>query len=291
MPTVDSSIDALYKGPLSEFVPARTRLAKTLAGPEAQRVKALKKPTLVPWTVNQVYWHARPVYDRLAKSGTALRSAQVEALSGRPANVRGATESHRKAIAEAVAEGSRLASRADAHPSAEELARLFGAVSLTPDLPEPPGRLVKALAPPGFEALAGIAIKPAARERSALPTARSAPAATPSRPTHVTPAPAMRAVESNRRREREQAAAERRKRAAIQKAETAVRRATAAEARTREAWERARDEQQNAANTLAAARQAGRPHASSRWTSTGSSQRRSSEGRTTPGSPLVKKTT
>src|SRR5688572_1401407 len=254
MPPVESSIDDLYKGPLSEFVPARTSLAKTLTGAEAQRVKALKKPTVVPWTVNQVYWHARPVYDHLARSGAALRSAQVAALSGRPANVRAASESHRKAISEAVAEGSRLASRADAQPSAEELARTFEAVSLTPDLPDPPGRLAKTLAPPGFEALAGIAIKPAARERSAPPAARPAPPATPSRPTLVAPPPAARVVEETRRRERAQAAAERRKRAAIQKAETAVRRATAAEARTRQAWERARDERQNAANTLAALR-------------------------------------
>ena len=254
MPPVESSIDDLYKGPLSEFVPSRTRLAKTLTGPEAQRVKALKKPTLVPWAVNQVYWHARPVYDRLAKSGAELRSAQVAALSGRSANVRGASESHRKATSEAVAEGLRLASRADAHPSAEELARMCEAVSLTPDPPEPPGRLVKTLAPPGFEALAGIALEPAAREQSVPPAARSAPRATPSRPTLVTPAPAAPVVEDTRRREREQAAAERLKRAAIQKAEIAMGRATAAEARTRQAWERARDERQNAANTLAALR-------------------------------------
>jgi hypothetical protein len=254
MPPVESSIDDLYKGPLSEFVPGRTRLAKTLTGPEAQRVKALKKPTLVPWTVNQVYWHARPVYDRLAKSGAALRSAQVAALRGRPANVRGATESHRKAITEAVAEASRLASRADAHPSAEELARMFEAISVTPELPDPPGRLVKTLAPPGFEALAGIAIKPAARGRSAPPAAGSAPPATPFRPTLVTAAPAARVVEDNRRREREEVAAERRKRAAIQKAEAALRRATAAEARTRQAWERAQDERQNAVSKLAALR-------------------------------------
>ena len=249
---VESGIDDLYKGPLSEFVPARTRLAKTLTGPEAQRVKALKKPTLVPWAVNQVYWHARPVYDRLAKSGAGLRSAQVAALSGRPANVRGATESHRKAISAAVAEASRLATRADAHPSAEELARMFEAISVTPELPDPPGRLVKTLAPAGFEALAGIAIKPAARERSALPAARPAP--TPSRPTLVTSPPAARIVEDNRRREREQAAAERQKRAAIQKAEVAMRRATAAEARARQAWERAQAERQNAASKLAALR-------------------------------------
>ena len=253
MPPVESSIDDLYKGPLSEFVPARTRLAKTLTGPEAQRVKALKKPTLVPWAVNQVYWHARPVYDRLAKSGAALRSAQVAALSGRSANVRGATESHRKAIGEAVAEASRLATRADMHPSAEELARMFEAISVTPELPDPPGRLVKTLAPAGFEALAGIAIKPAARERSAPPAARPAPTP-PSRPTLVTSPPPARVVEDNRRREREQATAERQKRAAIQKAEIAMRRATAAEARTRQAWERAQAERQNAASKLAALR-------------------------------------
>jgi hypothetical protein len=168
-------------------------------------------------------------------------------LSGRPANVRGATESHRKAIAEAVAEASRLASRADAHPTAEELARMLEAISVTPELPDPPGRLVKTLAPPGFEALAGIAIKPAARERSAPPAARSAPPATPSRPTLVTAAPAARVVEDTRRRER-------RKRAAIQKAETVMRRAVAAEARTRQAWERAQEERQNAASKLAALR-------------------------------------
>jgi hypothetical protein len=251
MAAVESTIDDLYKRPLGEFVAERTRLAKTLAGPEAQRVKALKKPTLVPWAVNQVYWHARPVYDRLAKSGAALRSAQVAALSGRPADVRGASEAHRKAIAEAVAEGMRLASRADAHPGAEELARLFESVSLTPDPPESPGRLVRTFAPPGFEALAGITIKPAARERPAPPPVRSAPSAVPSRPSLVTSAPAVRVAENTRRRERERAAAERRKRAAIQKAETALRRATAAEARTRQAWERARAEMQNAASALA----------------------------------------
>jgi hypothetical protein len=250
MATVESSIDDLYQRPLGEFVAERTRLVKTLTGPEAQRVKALKKPTLVPWAVNQVYWHARPVYDRLAKSGAALRSAQVAALSGRPANVRSASEAHRKALAEAVAEGMRLASRADAHPGAEELARMFESVSLTPDPPESPGRLARTFAPPGFEALAGIAIKPPAHEQPAPPPVRSAPSA-PSRPTLVTPAPAVRVAENTKRRERERAEAERRQHAAIQKAETALRRAIAAEARARQAWERARDERQNAASTLA----------------------------------------
>jgi len=248
MPPLESSIDDLYKGPLSEFVAARSRLAKTLDGAEARRVKALKKPTIVPWAVSQVYWRARPVHDRLAKTGAALRAAQVVALRGQPADVRGAAEAHRKLVAEAVAEASRLASAAGAHPSVEELARMFEAVSLRLDLPDPPGRLAKTLAPPGFEALAGVAIKPAAHARSA-----SAVAAV-SRPTAVSPALAARAVEETRRLKREEARAERRKRAALQKAESAVRRASDAETRTRQAWERAQQARQDAADTLTALR-------------------------------------
>ena len=65
-------------------------------------MKGLQKPTVVPWAVNQVYWHARPVYDRLVSSGEKLRAAQIEALKGRSADVRRATEAHRKALADAV---------------------------------------------------------------------------------------------------------------------------------------------------------------------------------------------
>lgn len=248
MPSLESSIDDLYKGPLSEFVAARSRLAKTLDGADARRVKALKKPTIVPWAVSQVYWRARPLYERLAKSGAALRAAQIAALRGRSADVRGAADSHRQVVAEAVAEATRLASGAGAHPSAEALARMFEAVSLTPDLPDPPGRLVNPLAPPGFEALAGVAIKPAARARS-VPAVGAA-----SRPAAVSVALARRAVEETRRLKREEARANRQKRAAIEKAEVALRRASDAEARTRQAWERAQQARQRAANELDALR-------------------------------------
>src|SRR5260370_40134592 len=97
-PSLESSIDSLYQGPLDAFVAARAALAKTLAGADAKHVKGLQKPTVVPWAINQVYWHARPVYDRLLKSGGVFRSAQIAALGGRSADVRGAADAHRKAI-------------------------------------------------------------------------------------------------------------------------------------------------------------------------------------------------
>src|SRR4051794_21545806 len=100
--TLDDRVDELYRLPLSEFTSARNALAKSLSGSDAKQVKALAKPTVVPWAINQLYWQDRKTYDRLMKAGAALRHAQITALKGRAADVRAATDSHRAAIAEAV---------------------------------------------------------------------------------------------------------------------------------------------------------------------------------------------
>ena len=84
---LESKIDDLYRKPLNEFIPARSALASELKGDDGRRIKALKKPTLVPWAVNQVYWHARPIFDRVQASGADLRRAQIAALEGRKADV------------------------------------------------------------------------------------------------------------------------------------------------------------------------------------------------------------
>ena len=237
MPPLDPKIDDLYKGPLKEFVARRAALAKTLAGEEARRVKGLQKPTVVPWAVNQVYWHARPVYDRLAASGEKLRAAQIAALKGKANDVRRATEAHRKAMRDAVAEALRLASDRGAHPSADELTKTLEAVSLARDLPELPGRLTKPLQPAGFEALAGVPVKAVPR---AEPFAKAG-AQAQGRPYLVAKTPSAapkREVENRRAKEIE----ERRRKKATERATQAVARAKAVEARTRAAWERAKRE-------------------------------------------------
>jgi hypothetical protein len=153
---VEPKIDELYQMPLGGFTAARNALAKTLNGADAQRVKRLPKPTVVPWTVNQLYWHARPVYDRVTATGRALRDAQIAALKGRAADVRRATDDHRKAVADAVREGTALAAKERANPPADQLARMLEALSLAKDEPGTPGRLTELIQPSGFEALAGI---------------------------------------------------------------------------------------------------------------------------------------
>jgi len=245
VPTLDSKVDDLYKGPLQEFVASRTALAKTLSGDEAKRVKGLQKPTVVPWAVNQLYWHARPAYDRLVSSGEKLREAQIEALKGRSADVRRATEAHRKALADAVTHALRLASAAGAHPGADELTRTLETISLARDHEEQPGRLTKALRPAGFEALAGVPVKalpPEAAPRPAQgPRLVAKPKSTPlEEPRKREAEPSKKAAEPSRKAAEPSRKAERQRKKAIERATAVAARAKADESRARAAWERSK---------------------------------------------------
>jgi hypothetical protein len=248
---VDAGIDALYRGPLSAFVPSRLALARTLTGAEARQIKALPKPTVVPWSVNQVFWHARHLYDGVLRTGEARRAAEIAALKGRAVDVRAATARHRGAIAKAVASAEKSAVAYGLHPGDDALRRMFEAASLASTLPEPHGRFTKPLAPAGFEALAGVALEQVTPVPASLlvhpggkPQAGRTPVATPA---------------EVRRAERERAVRERQKREEIKKAEATAAHARAAEARARDAWERSRREAETAEQDLARLRGTGEP--------------------------------
>jgi hypothetical protein len=246
MSSIESSIDSLYQTPPAEFVAARNALAKTLKGDEARRIKELQKPAAAAWAVNQVYWQTRAVYDRLIQSGKKLRSVQIGALKGRSVDVRPAADEHRMAVAQAVAEASRLALDAGVHPNTDDVSRTFESLSLGTTQPEAPGRLTKALQPAGFEALAGLAVK--APARASIHAESQAPK------THKAAA-SQRITEDARIRQRKEAEAEREKRAAIKEADAALARAQAAEHRARTEWERRRDDREAAEQTLARLRE------------------------------------
>jgi hypothetical protein len=162
----DQEIDALYQSLPGEFTASRNALAKTLTGEAARQVRNLKKPTAVPWTVNQVYWKARSIYDRVIERGQQLRTAQIATLKGRKSDVRAAVEAHRRAVAEAVHRALQLASEAGLSPDADQLARMFEAISLAATPPSDAGRFTEVVQPLGFEALSGV-----------TPVARAMPAA------------------------------------------------------------------------------------------------------------------
>lgn len=242
--SLQSRIDDLYKLAPDEFVAARNALAKSLTGDEAKAVKALTKPTVVPWTVNQLYWHDHDVYARLLKAGEKLRDAQLTALKGKSTDVRSATNTHRQAVAEAVKVASELATAAGVHPDADALARMFEALSVQKTPPEPHGRFTKPLQPQGFEALAGIDIK-------AIPRSLREPPAKEA--SHATPSDKPTAAELREIRKREQEAEEaaRKHAAAVKAAETRRSHAKTAEAKARADWERSRTELDEAERALA----------------------------------------
>lgn len=222
---LDAKIDDLYRQPLDDFIPARTALAKSLTGDDAKRVRSLAKPTVVPWAVNQVFWRARPIYDAVIKTGERLRKSQIAALEGRAADVRGASDAHRRALAEAVKEAERISASSGSKPGPDALMRTFETLSLAAERPEAPGRLTRPLQPAGFEALGGLALK-------APPSTAVAPAARMS-------AAARRKDDAARRKEE---AARKKREAEVKKAEAALerarRRVAAAEAQLRETRER-----------------------------------------------------
>jgi hypothetical protein len=152
----DREVDALYQLPPGEFTSSRNALAKTLSGERAREVRNLKKPTVVPWAVNQVFWKARPLYNKLVERGQALRTAQIATLKGKKSDVRAAMEAHRRAVGEVVHRAEEIATEAGLSPDAEQLARMFEAVSLAATPPSSAGRFTEAIAPQGFEALAGV---------------------------------------------------------------------------------------------------------------------------------------
>jgi hypothetical protein len=90
----------LYGLPLDEFTKERDELAKDLrtAGKKdaADEVKALRKPTVSAWTVNQLARRHPQELKALVKAGDEMRKAQRAAVGGRgPQALRDATRSHR----------------------------------------------------------------------------------------------------------------------------------------------------------------------------------------------------
>lgn len=175
---VEAEIDRLYQGPLGDFVDSRAALAKSVAATgakaDAQRIRKLPKPTIVPWAVNQVFWRSRALYDRVIEAGSRLRSAQVAALQGGKADVNAASEAQRRAVTTAVAAADQLAKNSGATLPRDTLTRTFEALSLAEKSAEHPGRLTKPLQPAGFEALAGIAVHAPTAQIAARAAARAA---------------------------------------------------------------------------------------------------------------------
>jgi hypothetical protein len=161
----DREVDALFMLPPADFTNARNALAKKLKQAnrtaDAVRVKALAKPSISAWAVNQLYWKHRAELDRLLAAGAVLGQAHVSQLAGKTADLRGPMAAKREAVSVLL----RLADtmlREGGHSSAPDTRRrietTLETLSNSPSGSSNPilGRLSQDLAPLGFESLAAL---------------------------------------------------------------------------------------------------------------------------------------
>ncbi|HTL43856.1 MAG TPA: hypothetical protein VL262_05910 [Vicinamibacterales bacterium] len=248
MKGIDADVDRLYQLPPDAFTEERNALAKR-AGREGGQIRALGKPSVPAWAVNQLYWSDRDEWDGLMAAADNLRRAHKAVLSGREADVRAAGKVHDEAVESALKATLKILEQSS-HPVTD--ATRQGVLNTLRALPSDvvqPGRLVKTLQPGGFEMLAGLTVGGAKgssgtkAQRGAAAPAHSHPAAHPASRTHAhARRPDARAVATARQ---DVASSER----AVREAEQAAR---------RDEFESARlaREERRAAGTVESARKA-----------------------------------
>jgi hypothetical protein len=174
---LSGDIDALYQGPLGEFTAGRNALEKRVKAEQgkeaAAAIKALEKPSVSAWAVNQLFWRYRTDFDRLLRSGDDLRASQQKRMAGRDVDVNAAIDARREALSKLM--GRAAAILEEGGTTSDEIRNRVGqtleALSVygTSDAAPRPGRLTGDVQPPGFAALAALV--------PAGPPGRPAPAA------------------------------------------------------------------------------------------------------------------
>ena len=181
---LDTAIDELYAAPAGEFVERRDALAKALRSDgerqAADTVKALRKPTVAAWAVNQLARREKMRIRSLLTAGERLRAAHGKLLQGgSPTAVQGAMDDERKAIRALVDAAEAILSEAGHAGVAPTLARVeetLHAAALDEKLGVRlrEGRLAKEEEAAGFGFAALPADLPKAKpvERAKAPTAK-----------------------------------------------------------------------------------------------------------------------
>jgi hypothetical protein len=174
--SLDDELDQLFTRSPGEFVAARDDLAKQLKqegrDADAATVKALRRPTVAAWAVNEVARRAPGDVQELLDAGAALRTAQRRIVSGGSSDaLRDASARRRKAVAALTKQASRLLA-GEGHSSAgalEAVTATFEAASIDDEAAEAvrAGRLSKELpAPLGFGEVTGLEVVPGGRGRT-----------------------------------------------------------------------------------------------------------------------------
>jgi hypothetical protein len=237
-----AEVDRLYQTPLAEFTAARNALAariKAAHGADAAaHVKALAKPSIAAWTLNQLYWRHQAEFMALLMAGDGLRLAQQQRLGGADIDVAPPTRARQAALDTLLALATDILKEGGHPPSPDMRQRLLGSLDAlaaygTGSLAPRAGRLTEDVPAPGFAAFASLAA-PDGGETAAAPAGGAAGG---SRPTL---APVKLSVVARRSKEKAQAAVSQAE-AGLQAARAEATRAADAVAKAEADWQAARD--------------------------------------------------
>lgn len=206
---LEDDVDALFRLPLAEFTGARNtlsaKLKKSERGDQAALVKALAKPSISAWTVNQLYWNYRDAFHQLIALGERFHKAQT---SGKIVDMRAALDARRGALTHLSDLAAAVLRAAGHNPTVDTIHRItttleaMSVYASRSDAPRP-GRLTHDVDPPGFESLASfVPAAPMAKTTKELPRVAPPPksssvAATP--PRKVSPDHDVRQLEETRK--------------------------------------------------------------------------------------------
>jgi len=160
---IAAEIDGLFQLSLANFTEARNALAKRLKNEgqtlDAERVKALAKPSWPAWAVNQLYWQDPKTIERLLALGERVRRAQTGRL--RNADLRALIDEKKQMTAALLKRASAILEEAGHAASADSMRRVsttLEALAAWGDMEGVPraGRLTAELDPPGFDSLAAL---------------------------------------------------------------------------------------------------------------------------------------
>lgn len=179
MPGLPDEATEVFRADPDGFVAARNDLAARLAADDrtddAAAVKALRKPTVAVWALNQLHERDAEGVTALLDAGAELRAAQQAALSsskGGAERLRTATMARRSAVARLVESASGVLT--DAGRSADnQVAAMTGALEVASFEAEPGRELATGTmqrvpdAPGGFGELFGLTAVPDDGEEAA----------------------------------------------------------------------------------------------------------------------------
>ena len=156
--TYDEAVAELYQAPHADFVATRKRLAGELKASDksgAAKLGKLGRPNVSAWVVNQLYWQARDLFDRLLETAAQIRAGDMAAS----AEHRDAITKLRQRATQLLEEAGHGATEGTLRKVATTLSALAVAGGFEPDAP---GALADDRDPPGFDAIMGGVVVPVA---------------------------------------------------------------------------------------------------------------------------------